>query len=581
MCYKGVLKRTLSTISKRLVPRSAHAFGIVSIGACFVAWASLFIYKSSAVGIDGRRYFNLFDDALISMRYAWNLSHGFGLVWNPGEYVEGYTNLLMTLLMALPTLMFDKADAVLAVQILGIVFMLVNAYLIMLIADQLVLGQERYRRLFLSLAFLCALSYYPLVYWSLMGMETGLLAVLLSLSVLCALKYAREQRPVQGVLLSVSLGLAFLTRPDTLVFAVPAFVYVFFVVHRGSVRKPSLSFLLTMVGFYILIIAGHELFRWGYYGEWLPNTYTLKVSGIPLFVRIVNGIHFVVPFLKEVSVLLLVVGAGLVFAFRRDKLFLASLFFVLVCYQVWVGGDPFPDWRLLSPAMPIMLVLVVHEILTILRYVCDKEVVRAFFLRNPIVPWRYGLGSLACLMVLGVLWSTNSHYLPDIAMIKPQGYQKEGADMGPNIALTIEQLTTPDATVGVFGAGLTPYYTGRVAIDFLGKTDPRIARTDPDLSGAAAGNGGMIYGPGHNKYDLNYSLRELRPTYAQGFGWARENHLDWAQSEYVMVDYNGVRVEFLKSSRDVHWDQIEAAVEAGEATLGAPETIGLKDRRSQ
>src|SRR5215211_4330173 len=126
--------------------RRTHAFVIVGIGTCFVAWASLFIYRSSSVGIDGRRYFCLFDDAMISLRYAWNFSHGFGLVWNPGEYVEGYTNLLMTLLMSLPTLVFDKVDAVLAVQILGIVFTLVNAYLVMLIAAHLVSGrEERYR----------------------------------------------------------------------------------------------------------------------------------------------------------------------------------------------------------------------------------------------------------------------------------------------------------------------------------------------------------------------------------------------------------------------------------------------------
>ena len=163
----------------------------------------------------------MFDDAMVSMRYAWNFSHGLGLVWNPGEYVEGYTNLLMTLLMSLPTLVLDKVNAVLAVQVLGIVFMLVNAYLLMSIAEHIASGQERYRRLFRVLAFLCALSYYPLIYWSLMGMETGLLAVLLSFSILSALRYAKDRRPAQGVLLSVSLGLAFLTRSDALILPFP------------------------------------------------------------------------------------------------------------------------------------------------------------------------------------------------------------------------------------------------------------------------------------------------------------------------------------------------------------------------
>src|SRR5918993_5191083 len=137
---QGLFNSHLSKTTKSLVPRNPHVFAIVGIGACFVAWASLFIYMSSFVAIDGRRYFSLIDDAMISMRYAWNLSHGFGLVWNPGEYVEGYTNPLMTLLMSLPTLVFDKVNAVLAVQIQGIVFMLLNAYLVMSIADRLLLS---------------------------------------------------------------------------------------------------------------------------------------------------------------------------------------------------------------------------------------------------------------------------------------------------------------------------------------------------------------------------------------------------------------------------------------------------------
>src|SRR5688572_14492820 len=40
------------------------------------------------------------DDAWISYRYARNLSEGHGLVFNEGERVEGYSNLLYVLLMA-------------------------------------------------------------------------------------------------------------------------------------------------------------------------------------------------------------------------------------------------------------------------------------------------------------------------------------------------------------------------------------------------------------------------------------------------------------------------------------------------
>src|ERR1700682_834036 len=67
----------------------------------FLIYAALFIYRTSFV-VHGERYFSLFDDAMISMRYARNLAHGFGLVWNAGgQPVQGYTNPLWVLYMSL------------------------------------------------------------------------------------------------------------------------------------------------------------------------------------------------------------------------------------------------------------------------------------------------------------------------------------------------------------------------------------------------------------------------------------------------------------------------------------------------
>ncbi|MCA9511358.1 MAG: hypothetical protein KC560_11690, partial [Myxococcales bacterium] len=67
----------------------------VAIGAHYVARTGL-VDRAS-----GARVFVLWDDAMISMRYARNLAAGDGLVWNPGGgAVQGYTNLGLTLAMA-------------------------------------------------------------------------------------------------------------------------------------------------------------------------------------------------------------------------------------------------------------------------------------------------------------------------------------------------------------------------------------------------------------------------------------------------------------------------------------------------
>jgi hypothetical protein len=122
---------------------------------------------------------------------------------------------------------------------------------------------------------------------------------------------------------------------------------------------------------------------------------------------------------------------------------------------------------------------------------------------------------------------------------------------GINTALAINQVIAPDATVGVFGAGTIPYYSGRPAIDFLGKSDRRITRVAPEFSGMVSGNESMLYEPGHNTFDLEYSVKELKPTYVEGFRWHGQN----------VVGYVGVREGQIRRCapvppqgfRNVHW----------------------------
>lgn len=86
------------------MPRLPGGKGRVLTGAlvALVLFGALLVRV--AVGqhgdVRGIRHYYLGDDAMISMRYAYNLAHGRGFVWNPGEYVQGYTNLGWALVMA-------------------------------------------------------------------------------------------------------------------------------------------------------------------------------------------------------------------------------------------------------------------------------------------------------------------------------------------------------------------------------------------------------------------------------------------------------------------------------------------------
>ena len=210
------------------IARPAPEVGAAAImSALFAYWSRTFIYLSSFQSIDHRRVYSLFDDAMISMRYAWNLSHGNGLVWNVGEHVQGYSNLLMTLIMSVATLVLSKSLAVLSIQILGVAFMLAIAFLCMSISDYLLPEvDEKSRLLVRVLGFISGLAYYPLVYWSVMGMETGLLTVLMLSGLLLTFEYATLGNRRALFAAALLFGLAFLTRNDAAVFIVVVGAYL-------------------------------------------------------------------------------------------------------------------------------------------------------------------------------------------------------------------------------------------------------------------------------------------------------------------------------------------------------------------
>src|SRR2546426_6673593 len=63
-------------------------------------FAALLLLTALLFGYNVQRSYFLGDDSFISFRYARHLAEGHGLVWNPGDRVEGYTNFLWVVLMA-------------------------------------------------------------------------------------------------------------------------------------------------------------------------------------------------------------------------------------------------------------------------------------------------------------------------------------------------------------------------------------------------------------------------------------------------------------------------------------------------
>jgi hypothetical protein len=291
----------------------------------------------------------LADDSFISFRYAWNLVHGHGLVYNAGEYVEGYTNLLWTLLMAAAMAVGVVPEV--SSKALGIICWL-------LLAAVLALRSWRHRdRAFLPLAAALVLLMDDYQTWATGGLETSMFTLLSVAGVLLA--SGPRTGPRCLVLAGSLLAAAVATRPDGVVFAAVGVAGAWLVNHDvPSRQRLALVAALTVP----LIVAGVALasFSLLYYGDLFPTAFYSKSALDPYYGQ---GFTYLYLFLKKnwfivpLMGILLIGGVGRLSAVWTPThriLLVACGAFVL--YVVHSGGD-FMFARRLIPAMPFLFLV--------------------------------------------------------------------------------------------------------------------------------------------------------------------------------------------------------------------------------
>jgi len=149
---------------------------LIGLLILFAIYMGVYIFQTSFIS-NGTRYFVLFDDAMISMRFAKNFAEGFGLVWNPGESpIEGYTNPLWVIFMAFFHL-FPIPDSKISIfiQISGALFLLANLVFVKKITEEI--SEDSIAP---YLALILTGLYVPLNDWGLQGMEVSGLVLLVS-----------------------------------------------------------------------------------------------------------------------------------------------------------------------------------------------------------------------------------------------------------------------------------------------------------------------------------------------------------------------------------------------------------------
>lgn len=497
--------------------RRRDRWALALLLAATLAYGGWFIERSS-FRLGGERWFVLFDDAMISMTYARNLVEGHGPVWaREGPPVEGFTTPLWTAAM-LPAELLPVARTLrpLAVQLLSLA----------LLAVHLVLVRRLVRRWFAPgghgrwwpAAALTA-GWYPLVYWSLMGMETALQAVLTALAVDLALQIVEERRD-RAVALGAVLALAYLTRMDMALIGIGVAGWI--AVHGGFRREERRSWLAA--GAIVLAAAGGwQLVRLAVFGDPLPNTYYLKLTGIPLAVRLGRGLATYGDFLRHGAAGLVVLAAAIAPRLGRRRFQLPVLLFALYsAYSVWIGGDAWDQHglivanRFLAFAVPLLFVAFNGSVNL---WLANRRAAPATGGGTAPRPRRapgltLGAATALLLVLVNGLWLSPGAgarrrmvTLADRPMLV--GSHAQVAER----LLALERKLAPGARVATFWAGIPGYFSDYRLVDMYGYSDRHVARLParlaPRFSPGARGLG--AYTPGHAKWDYRYVLRERPP----------------------------------------------------------------------
>ncbi len=517
-------------------------FGLIVLFFFYYAWQ--YILASSFI-INGTRYYVLFDDAMISMRYAYNLAHGNGLVWNVGQRVEGFTNPLWVFYMALLHLLpISLPQMSLPVQITGAVLLAANLFFVRRIVEHFT------GSLLAMLAAVAFTAFYaPLLSWGLLGMEVSLLALMLTAVVSMILSNGMERfSPWPYIILAVSTLVRFdMAVPYLVIFAVMWFV-------QKQYRRQHL---LWGLGLLVLFLGLQTVARYLYYGQLLPNTYYLKVEGWPFSLRILRGLYALVWFIYYTGWPLVLLPLTIYF-FRRDwnvTLILAIIAGQLV-YSVYVGGDAWEEHgganRYIAIAMPLFFAMfaLAFELLR------QKAVSGLHSTR-----WTRIASGLAWAALFVIAMLNFNLLLGDWKSIQRWDLSRRpdyvaGGDHNLQIALALQETTKPGASVAVVGAGTIPYLLpDRYAMDILGKADPVIAheRVKAPMSIEDVPN----MRPGHMKWDYAHTFGELKPDVIVSLWEGTMQEANPYLKDYVYAAIGGgIKVYLRKDSPNILWDQV-------------------------
>ena len=299
-------------------------------------------------------YTTILDDSFIFFRYAENVFNGFGFVWNIGEQpVEGYSSFFYLVLLIIAKSLTLNLE--LFAIVLGTVTSALTLFYSYLIYELLFSNNNKTHTANIVTVIILTLS--PACsYWSGAGMETSLYSMFIVLTFYYFLKLPENSK--SSLLKGILFGILCVIRFEAVLFFVIATYYQLKAENSYFKIKLTKSSFLLILGFTI-IFGTYFIWRWSYFGYFLPNTFYAKTGGG--LQQIAGGFLYVIKALRLfygfawIPILLVSVF------FRKEMIKKQSAFLLFVgiaslLTTVLVGGDHFHLGRFVLAILPFLFV---------------------------------------------------------------------------------------------------------------------------------------------------------------------------------------------------------------------------------
>lgn len=437
--------------------RAGELAAVALVAASLVILAGVFFYNL-------RRHYIMPDDAFISFRYADHLARGEGLVWNPGERVEGYSNFLWVLLLSSGMrLGVDPQVTSTVLNTASGVALLIGIYL---------LSARFHGRWspFAGLPVVVLVTSASFTAWCSGGLATMFFTAVVFFAYLAFLR-EREGPSTWFYPSTLLFAIAALTRPEgALHFGVAGLFFLADILRRERPWSAALTWGLP----WALVVGIHLLWRHSYYGFWLPNTYYAKVGGELWWGQ---SLSYFQSFSQMYHLEWFLPLALLAVCYRPR--YVHVLFAVAiglhVLYIASVGGD-YLEFRFLVMIFPYLYWLIVEGIERLARFGRSALVGR-------------GLAA-ACAVALVATTATGelkgaslkdllrlSVGTIDFMQLTTESWTEQALFLR---GLVDDGLLPDDTMLAVGGAGVIPYYTRLPTIDIIGLNDVHVAHSPPD-----------------------------------------------------------------------------------------------------